>query len=66
VPENSAPAVKGKGGWCWYLPWIWRRSKKFAAEAWIWTVYWSGWGVGWGMSVETWRPEGSCYGVRYT
>lgn len=65
VPENSAPAVKGKGGWCWYFPWIWRRSKKLAAAAWMRIVYWSGFGVGEGMFVETWRPEESCYGVRY-
>jgi len=65
VPENSAPAVKGKGGWCWYFPWIWRRSKKLAAEAWMRIVYWFGCGVGGGIFGEMRRPEGSYYGVRY-
>lgn len=58
TPENSAPAMKGKGGWCWYLPLIWRRSKKFVLAAWIWMVYWSGSEVG-SETVETVRPEGS-------
>ena len=35
VPANSAPRMKGKGGWCWYFPAICRRSKKFTAAAWI-------------------------------
>jgi hypothetical protein len=35
TPENSLPEIQGSGGWCWYFPAIWRRSKKFVAEAWM-------------------------------
>ena len=46
TPENSEPEIQGKGGWCWYLPRIWRRSKKLVAVAWIAIRYWSFEGMG--------------------
>lgn len=46
TPENSEPAIQGKRGWFWYLPRIWRRSKKFVAEAWMAIRYSLGFGVG--------------------
>ena len=51
TPENSEPAVQGRGGWCWYLPRIWSRSKKLVAVAWMAMRYSSGEGVGSGMEV---------------
>lgn len=57
TPENSAPETQGRGGWCWYLPRIWRRSKKLVAEALTAMVYCSGEGVGSGIS-ETVRSRG--------
>lgn len=51
MPENSAPETQGRGGWCWYFPRIWRRSKKFVAVLWMRMVYWSGLGTGSGRSV---------------
>lgn len=51
VPENSEPETQGRGGWCWYLPAICRRSKKFVAEAWMEMRYWEGEGMGSGMVV---------------
>jgi len=57
TPENSEPATQGKGGWCWYLPRIWRRSKKLVADAWMAMRYSFGLGVGVG-SVATVRSSG--------
>ena len=57
VPANSEPEIQGRGGWCWYLPRIWSRSKKFVAVAWMAIVYWFGCGIGSGR-VETWRSRG--------
>lgn len=51
TPENSEPEIHGRGGWCWYLPAICRRSKKLVAEAWIAIRYWSFVGTGSGRSV---------------
>lgn len=51
VPENSWPAIQGSGGCHWYLPAIWRRSKKLVLVAWTAMVYWSGVGEGSGTSV---------------
>lgn len=51
VPANSEPAIHGKGGWCWYLPRIWRRSKKFVPAALMEIRYWVGEGVGVGREV---------------
>ena len=48
TPENSLPEIHGNGGWCWYLPRIWRRSKKLVAVAWMAIRYWSADGVGLG------------------
>ena len=45
TPANSDPAIQGKGGWSWYLPRIWSRSKKFVAEAWMAIRYSFGFGV---------------------
>ena len=59
TPENSDPEIQGRGGWCWYFPRIWRRSKKLVAVAWIAIRYWSGWGVGEGrvVTVRSAGPE---------
>jgi hypothetical protein len=38
-------------GWFWYLPWIWRMSKKLAAAPWTCTTYSFGLGNGSGSSV---------------
>ena len=57
VPENSEPDIQGRGGWCWYLPRIWSRSKKLVAVAWMARRYWEGEGVGVGRLVTT-RSEG--------
>jgi hypothetical protein len=57
VPENSEPATQGKGGWCWYFPRIWSRSKKFVAEAWMAIRYSLALGVGAGREV-TFRSSG--------
>jgi len=51
------PAIHGSGGWCWYRPWIWSRSKKLAAAAWISIRYLSGAGAGVGR-VVTVRSRG--------
>ena len=56
-PENSEPEIHGRGGWCWYLPRIWSRSKKLVAVLWMRMVYWSGVGIGSGRSV-TLRSRG--------
>jgi len=57
VPANSEPEIQGRGGWFWYLPRIWRRSKKFVAEAWMAIWYWSLEGTGSGREVTV-RSEG--------
>ena len=57
VPENSWPAIQGKGGCHWYLPDIWRRSKKLVLVAWTAMVYCSAVGVGSGTEV-TLRSKG--------
>ena len=57
TPANSEPEIQGKGGWCWYFPAIWRRSKKLVAEAWMAIRYWSLFGMGSGRE-ETVRSEG--------
>lgn len=57
MPANSAPPTQGSGGWCWYLPWIWRMSKKFVPAEWISMRYLSAEGVGVGTS-ETVRSSG--------
>ncbi len=46
VPANSAPEIHGKGGWCWYLPRICRRSKKLVPQARMRMRYLSGLGGG--------------------
>jgi len=61
TPENSEPEIQGSGGWCWYLPRIWRRSKKLVAVAWIATRYSLGEGFGEGR-VETVRSCGPWVG----
>ena len=61
TPENSEPATQGKAGWCWYLPRIWRRSKKLVAEAWMAIRYSSDLGVGVGRS-RTLRSSGPWLG----
>lgn len=59
VPANSAPPIQGSGGWFWYLPWIWRISKKFVPAEWISIRYLSAVGVGVG-TVVTFRSRGPC------
>ena len=58
TPANSEPAIQGSGGWCWYLPRIWRRSKKFVAVAWTAIRYSVGEGMGSGrvVTVRSWGP----------
>ena len=62
VPANSEPLIQGSGGWCWYLPWIWRMSKKFVPAEWISMRYLSADGVGVGTSVTV-RSRGPWWGV---
>src|SRR5262249_10881923 len=57
VPANSVPDIQGKGGWCWYLPRICRRSKKLVAAAWILITYCFAEGAGFGR-VVTLRSSG--------
>ena len=57
VPENSEPAIQGRAGWCWYLPRIWRRSKKLVAVAWMAIRYSEGEGMRSG-TVVTVRSSG--------
>lgn len=54
TPANSAPLIHGKGGWCWYLPRIWSRSKKLVPAAWMRIRYLvgEGAGVGWVVTVR--------------
>lgn len=58
VPENSNPGINGRGGWCWYLPWVWRLSKKLRATVVIAIRYWVGEGVGSGRVVGGGREDG--------
>ena len=57
TPENSEPEIQGSGGWFWYLPRIWSRSKKLVAVAWMAIRYWSFVGMGSGREV-TFRSRG--------
>lgn len=63
TPANSEPEIQGRGGWCWYFPAIWRRSKKFVAVAWMPIRYWSLEGTGSGRSV-TLSSDGPCVCIR--
>lgn len=58
MPENSEPEIQGKGGCVWYLPRIWRRSKKLVAVAWIAMVYSFAAGTGSGrvVTLRSWGP----------
>ena len=59
TPANSAPDIQGRGGWCWYLPRIWRRSKKFVPAAWMRIRYLvgEGWGFGSVVTLSSSGPE---------